>query len=405
MRWLALTLLLGCVPAATRPVRNLSPSVVGIVPPSARFETRAASPGELRALVESSVSASSLQLLRYDPALEAVARVVGETWSTKGFPPARNVIWWLHWRAGVAGHPAGYRVSSLFGATTTIRLDTELKLWGRQLSDSIREPRAWAVVRFDSSNGDLIQALVLADDSAELDVPRAVSAGQSLEVKGRLRVPAEKLTLYLEDDDRSVRSLDVPLDAEGRFAVSLPGPKTRGQRYLELTRLPPSPTGDPVWSRPVSLLPLLVDVAEPLAPGAEIVTPKPNPPDAGVWPTTIVETWNQRRAELGLGPAVNSSALATLAATYAEQTAQNPERLPDSQLVTRVEKLGIVSREVWEFGSHAEFLDELTWLSWVRPSFRSTLLEVDSPMLGVGIAPTGKDEFAFTQLVAHPSGS
>lgn len=403
MRWICAALTLACVPAATRPVRDLGPAVLKDVPVADRFQSRAATQSELRSLVESGLSASSLKLLRYDPALEAVARAVGETWSNKGFAPARNVIWWLHWRSGVAGRPAGFQVQSTTGSATK-PLDASLKTWGRQLSERIQEPRAWAVVRFDASSGDLVQALVLADDSAELDAPRALHAGQPFEVKGRLRVPAEKLTLHLEDDDKTVRTLDVPVDGEGRFSVSLPGPAAAGRRFMELVRLPPSPTGDPVWSRGVSLLPLLVDVPEPAAPEQELLAPKPNPADAGAWPETVVDTWNGKRATLGLAPAVNSSALAALALKYSQLTAQDPERLPDPQLVTRVEQSGIVSREVWEFSAQAEFLDELAWLSWVRPSFRSMLLAPEPPLIGVGIVETKENEFAFTQLVANPVG-
>lgn len=396
-----------CVPAATRPVRQLTDAALKNVKPAPQFgsaPTARASQEELRAMVEGSFSIGAKKLLRYEPALEGVGRVIGETWSSKGFAPASNVIWWLHWRAGVAGRPSGYRLSSLTSARQTVQLDRALKQWGEQLAASVQEPRAWAIVRFDSDAGDLVQALVTADDSVALQVPRSTHAGVPMKLEGQVRVPTEKLTLHLEDDDQHVRTLEVPIDGEGRFSMPLPAPAKAGRRFLELVRLPPSPNGERVWSRPLALVPLLVDVPEPLMPDPQVSTPRPNPADAGAWSDAVRDEWSQKRAALNLSPVVKNPALEQLAQTYSGQTAQNPDRAPDAQIVERVEQLGVVSREVWEFGSHAEYLDELTWLSWTRPSFRTTLLAPEPPVVGVGITPMADGDFAFTQVIAMPVG-
>ncbi len=397
-------LCVACAPRATRPIRALSPEALRQVTPAARFATGAPTTNELRSQVEGALSPSTAALLRYEPALEHVARAIGETYADTGQPPARTLLWWLHWRAGVGGRPAGYWVVAGDGGGRGTALDRQLATWATRLNQQVNEPRAWAVVRFDTSTGDEAQALVLADDAVELDVPRVVHAGAPLEVKGRLRVPAQKLLLSLEDDARTVRQVEVPLDAEGRFQLTVSAPAKAGRRFLELVRLPPSPVGAQTWLRPVTLVPLLVDVTEPASAEPEVVTPRPNPADVKSWGAFVRAAWDAKRQQLALPPLVASPQLDGLAVNYAQRTAADPNAPPDVNLVGHVNALGVVSREVFAHTSEAEFLDELVWLEWSRPSYRASLLSPTSPVHGVGFELRPDGNFVFAEVIAQPVG-
>lgn len=371
----------GCVPAATRPVRVLPSTALAFVPPASRYrEGLPPPPREPRVRFEALLSPSTRALLRYEPALEGVARAIGETFSRTGQPPATSLIHWLFWRAGVLGRLGGTRLLVSKGAAGGARFERELARWAQRASTEVREPQAFALARFDTLGGDDVQVLVFAEDLVELELPRALNESSRLTVAGRLKVPASGLVLFLDDDEGQVRRFPVPVGDAGRFSVSVVGPSRAGRRFLELVAT--DATGG--WSRSVALAPLSIEAAEP----AEIDLPPPAKPEQG-WRSRLRAAWAAKRVALGLPPLEASAALDHRAEALANSLAATPGKPP-------------LAEEALFSAQTFDDFDDYLWFQARRPSIREMLFAACPLQHGVAVAPTPDGMLLFVEILECP---
>lgn len=405
---LALALLsTGCLQRATRPVRELPKQASAHVEqPVVDFRsTSAGAVGDvnapLRAQFEQFLPADARPHLRYEPRLDAVAKVLGETFVVTGQPPVAALSQWLLWKAGVVGDLRGSYVLS--GESSSERaFDAPLAVWASRVKPDAERPLAYSLVRFDGSFGDTIQVLVAVSDDVELStLAKAVHAGDELTLTGRFRTPLSSAVVFVDDDDARVRQLPLTVKPDGSFSTTVKAATTPGRRFVELAYVPvPDAPGVQPWRHSAALIPLYVDVPEPTQPDAAIRAPKPNPADTATWPGEVAARYNQRRLELSLPPMEQSDGLEQLARAYATQQVERPETPPDADLPRRVSGLGLVSHDVSQHRGRSEFIDELVRTNLQRPGFRADLLAPGRLAFGFGLAPLKDGEWESSAVIA-----
>lgn len=399
--------LVSCAPRATRPVRELPKEA------SARLERPVVDYGTVakatvgdtnapvRAAFEAALSAEARANLRYEPRLDVVAEVVGETHRFTGQLPVAALSQWLAWKAGVLGE--GRLTWVLTGIGNDEAFDEGLVAWARKVRATEADPLAYGLVRFEGA-GETVQALVAASDLVELEpLPKTVEAGGTFEVKGRLRSRSASATLFVDEDEARVREVPVRLTQGVTFSVPVVASKAPGRRFIELSVEPVSEVaGARAWRRTAFMVPLYVGVPEPKDPDVSIKAPAPNPADPSTWAQEIAARYNQRRVELKLAPLEQSDGLEALAREYATQLVKAPETPPDPQLFARIEQAGVLAYDGAQHRARSEFIDELVRRSLMRPGFRADLLAPGRVVFGVGLAPVGQGDWEAAAVMARP---
>ncbi len=367
--WVAALVFVGCSTVA--PNRRLP--AARLAPPSSYGTSTASEP--LNALLHAKLTGRAPELLRYEPRLAVVANAVGQLTAQHGVLPANSLLQWLLWRAGVVGAPLQTRVRTFQVET---QLELEVSTWANELSQDVTRPTAYALARFEGAPGGV--ALVTADDEVKLEpVPSTLKPGAPLELRGSIRVTGEDLEVLLEDDGVRVRAAQLPLDANGGFALRLPGPTTAGVRFVELLRREVDAETGVSARRPVALFPLAVGVPVPAAPPKWVSEPRPNPSRRDQWAEQLMQTYAEERRRMGLAAPQSDARLEQLAAQLAGMRGVSGMQ-GDENLAELVTSQGLVSREAWARFSTADTLDELVHETLLRPSWRRVFLS-DAPVV------------------------
>ncbi|PZR11981.1 MAG: hypothetical protein DI536_16790 [Archangium gephyra] len=356
----------GCT--SVSPARRVPDAALGAVAPH-YGATNVGDP--LSAQLYAKVSGKAAGLLRYEAGLAPVATSVGRLTAENGVLPATSVLQWLFWRAGVVGAPLQTRVRA-FSAPGDAQLEAELQTWADELSKDVTRPTAFAIATFDGKAGGV--ALVTADDEVRLtELARDVAPGAQLELRGSLTVTGETLELLVADDDRQVRALEVPVDANGGFSVKFTAPTSPGLRFVELLGNSPDARTHISNRRSLALFPLSVGTAVPDALPEWVTSPKPNPSRRDQFAEGLMRAYAEERRRLGLTAPLSDSRLEPLAAQLAGMRGVSGMR-GDENLAEFLASRGLVSREAWARFSAADTLDELVQETLLRPSWRRVLL-------------------------------
>lgn len=363
---LLLVALVGC--SSTAPNRRVPASALGGV--TATYGSAPAG-DPLSARLQAKLTGSAAGLLRYEPNLVPVASTVGQLTSQNGVLPATTVLQWLFWRSGVVGAPLQTRVRA-FNGPLEAQLDAELSTWAAELSQDTSRPTAFALARFPGLPGGV--ALVTADDEVRLQpFSRDVKIGEVLELRGATTPGEDELEVLVEDGDRSVRAVAVPLDANGGFTVRLSAPASPGLRFVELLRSSPDGRSRISSRRSVALFPLSVGVAFPKELPEWVTSPKPDPSRRDQFAEGLMQSYADERKRLGLAAPQSDARLEPLAAHLAGIRGVSGMQ-GDENLADLLAARGLVSREAWARFSAADTLDELVQETLLRPSWRRVFL-------------------------------
>ncbi|MGV3625069.1 MAG: hypothetical protein ACO1OB_29890 [Archangium sp.] len=363
---LAVVALAGCT--SVLPARRVPSSALGAV--SAGYgATNVGDP--LSSKLYAKVTGRAAGLLRFEAGLAPVATTVGNLTAQNGVLPATTVLQWLLWRGGVIGAPLQTRVRA-FSAAGEAQLEAELDTWAAELSKDITRPTAFAIARFDEKTGGV--ALITADDEVRLtQLAREVLPGQQLELRGSVAVTGETLELLIADDDRQVRSVEVPVDANGSFAVKFNAPSAAGLRFIELLGSSNNSRTNISNRRSLALFPLSVGQPFPDELPEWVTAPKANPTRRDQFAEGLMRAYADERKRLGLNPPLSDNRLEPLAAQLAGMRGVSGMQ-GDENLAEFLASRGLVSREAWARFSAADTLDELVQETLLRPSWRRVLL-------------------------------
>lgn len=283
-------------PRATAPVRQLTEQgrqLLAAAPQT--YASGKSNPGELAQRFATGLSVACA----HDERLDALAEVLADTMVSTSQLPARSLTQWLMWREGVPFDLRAVQAWSASGDAEPV-LDQSLVEYARTVeADAKGAPLRYGVARALYALGsEWAQIVVLSSAPLDLDaVPKRVARGEKLTLKGRFNVKAVKPQLFLDDSDLKVRELELEPQADGTFTVTFDAPAVAGRRFLELSAFEADETPEhPQWMHPLLMVPLHVDVAEPLEPEDLIRTPAPNPPALAGWASRSLELYNARRS-------------------------------------------------------------------------------------------------------------
>lgn len=366
-----------------------------------------ATPEELIALVEAALPRAEGQVIEHDPALDGVAAVVATTLAETEQLPAPNLTRWLMWHAGALGQLSGTFgfYGRAFGARQAF--DEDLKKRAAAATLPKLGVRRFGVARV-VVGGHAGQALIFADSVVELErVEKTASAGQTFELAGRFLVPADDVRLFIDDAPTKVRTLDVPVEDDGRFSISFPAPEAPGAHYLELggifgpeLELPESKR----WTRSAVLFPIYVDAPLPTQPDANIRAPAPNPPDMQTWPDEVLARYNAAREANGVAPLKLDKRLATIAQVYASRAGQG-DRGSTDDFERDLAQAGLPVKRAQQIGTSFEYLEEDVWDAMRSPAMRAMLLDARLTHIGLGFAPDqAPSRFVGRALLVAPVG-
>jgi uncharacterized protein YkwD len=346
---------------------------------------------------------SALQVpCAHDARLDTLAQVVAETMVSTGQLPSRSLTQWLMWRIGALGELHDLQAWNASGDAELL-LDRALTDQARTIQPDARgAPLRYGVARVLQAFGnEWGQVVVVSTLPLQLDtLPKLTKRGAKVELQGRFNVRVVSPTLHVDDSDVQVREIPLKLEPDGRFTVAFDAPATEGRRFIEVSALDSEETPEnPQWMRSLLMVPLYVDVPEPVEPDALIRTPAPNPPSLADWPRRAVALYNQRRTAAGL-PALELDPIAvSIAAGQAKALAQSEDAPPDPQLLLRLAQAGLPTRNAQQHGGRVEYLDESTVLSLYSPSLKMTLMNPSVTRVGIAFEPVTADR----RLALHES--
>jgi hypothetical protein len=248
-----------------------------------------------RAELLRSLSPAEAALLRHDPRLDHIARVVAIAGSTTGQGVSDEVEAWLRWRLGVPQAFLQTNWGWASGNDRDFNLRSNLREWTRGLRLSSRARFGLARVLAGRRVG---LSLVVVTDAVELEpFAQEVAVGSQLRLRGRLLEPIVRPRLYvLQPDGTTTNKLLTPA-ADGSFdeVVAWRG---RGRAFLEMRGGLP---GVEPEHRARSLIHIPIGVGEPAQRTERDEFERIGAtPEAGVSAVSVAALFEGIRADAGL---------------------------------------------------------------------------------------------------------
>lgn len=340
----------------------------------------------VRATFENAVPPAAKGALRHEPALDLVARVTAEMLSAEKQPPSAAMMQWLFWRAGAVSRYARVEAMVVEGVDD---LDLQMADAGTRMQAPVY-PEAYGVAR--STRGRGAQVVVFGRRLLDVDpFPKSAPPGAPLTLKVKPAEGFAELTLLADDADGKTSEARLAPAEGGAFTVTWTAPAKPGRYFVEITGLDPrtqSGTPENPWRRTLFLAPVYVGVPEPVAPDEAFTHPGPAVFDATSWAGHVIDGYNAARRAAGKQPAATDGRLATLARERVGVTAQaEREPPPDAVLADKIAAAGSPPHDYDVVEARLDSPADHVALRLLAPSARRRLIEAESPLLAVAVAP------------------
>jgi hypothetical protein len=344
----------------------------------------------LAEMVLGSVPPERASQVSHAPGLDGVAELVAQVIQREGRELADPVVEQLVWHAGVAAELVGYTRAVVSGGGGQAFLEQHLRgiPWPEEGNFVFGVARA--------AGNPTVQVIVLAHREILIDpLPRSVATGGTQVVSGNLVAKVDDLLLLVDDGPTRVREVAVPVDADGRFEVSLTLPAASGRRMLEWTGI-----DENGWRASLLAVPVWVGEPAPDEPEQVLASEVPNPVNVAEWEAVVLSRVNALRAEAGHPLMEPHPAASRIAARQAAATARDP-LAPPARLFEELNAAGLRTRDVHEYRGMTYNLDARITRALERPSVREMLLRPSMTRLSVAFAPAEDGGHADTWVVSE----
>ena len=408
----------GSMGKASRPVAELPPEALAHLRARDHYATPTTDgkPDKAHAgLVEAvrrGLPAGYQPLVQYDPALDAAAAVLAETYARHSRGPTRRVSDWVVAQSGETGvYLRGHLDWAQGGRDPRSRAVDGFSDFARKLVLS-RAPHAFGVARVEVWPGRFGAAVVLIQRPISVEpLPRSLPAGRPTPLRGRLNILATDLRLQLSGPT----PVSVPLNVQGdAFEVVIPA-LPAGEYMMEITGRRATSNPDELENWRVSLLLLPLAVGQPPArrPPARLDLPFDDDlTDRERLRAEILAWFNDLRARSGLAPLELHAGLSAMLTTRSEAAAASGTSEPGTTLEAQARGLGILPghrfRETW--GRTSWLSDRLERLAG-KPRLLELMNAPEARYLGVDLEVTpaegrGRPWFRYRLAVAgQPAGA